>query len=178
MSNTAQATQEIVFPDLVPFLYRGVGSLVNLQKLYNEEVKKAADKLRGDVFEANFLDLYYTKLQNYLNNYYNYQSVSGLEQEMIELKQFLFKQKIPCNISGRLKNYIALVEKVRTFIYDGLDPFSINDELGFRIIVGKSRYDDDKSIQQLYSIANAVISFFVVTKGFASISCHWMWVWS
>ena len=77
MSNTAQATQEIVFPDLVPFLYRGVGSLVNLQKLYNEEVKKAADKLRGDVFEANFLDLYYTKLQNYLNNYYNYQSVSG-----------------------------------------------------------------------------------------------------
>lgn len=166
MSNTAQATQEIVFPDLVPFLYRGVGSLVNLQKLYNEEVKKAADKLRGDVFEANFLDLYYTKLQNYLNNYYNYQSVSGLEQEMMELKQFLFNQKIPCNISGRLKNYIALVEKVRTFIYDGLDPFSINDELGFRIIVGKSRYDDDKSIQQLYSIANAVISFFVVAKGY------------
>lgn len=41
MSNTAQATQEIVFPDLVPFLYRGVGSLVNLQKLYNEEVKKS-----------------------------------------------------------------------------------------------------------------------------------------
>lgn len=166
MSNVITPQQEIVFPDLKPFLYRGLGSLVKLQKLYNEEVKKAADKLRGNVFEANYLDLYYTKLTNYLNNYYNYQSVSGLEQEMMELKQFLFKQMIPCNISGRLKNYVAFVEKVRSFIYDGLDPFSINDELGFRIIVGTNRYDDETSIQQLYDIANKVISFFVVTKGY------------
>ncbi len=166
MSKIITTQQEIVFPDLVPFLYRGVGSLVNLQKLYNEEVKKAADELRGDLFKANYLDLYHTKLMNYLDKYYNYQSVSELEQEIIDLKNFLFNQTIPCNISGRLKNYIALVEKVRSFIYDGLDPFSINDELGFRIIVGKDRYDDEKSIKQLYDIANKVISFFVVAKGY------------
>lgn len=166
MSKIITTQQEIVFPDLVPFLYRGVGSLVNLQKLYNDEVKKAADELRGDLFKANYLDLYHTKLDNYLNIYYNYQSVSGLEQEMVDLKQFLFDHFFRFKISGRLKNYIALVEKVRSFIYDGLDPFLINDELGFRVVVGNYRYDDEKSIQQLYDIANAIISFFVIKKGY------------
>ena len=58
---------------------------------------------------------------------------------------------------------------MRTFIYDGLDPYSINDELGFRIVIGTSRYDDEKSIAQLYEVANKVIAFFVIRKGYQLI---------
>ena len=86
-----------------------------------------------------------------------------------KLKKFLASLKIPCSISGRLKNYVAFLEKVRTFIYDGLDPYSINDELGFRIVIGTSRYDDEKSIAQLYEVANKVIAFFVIRKGYQLI---------
>ncbi len=166
MSNATNAQKDIFFPDITKLLYMGVGSLVTLQKMHNEETMIEANKLRGKNFVPNYLDIYHTKLENYLNRYYNYNSLAELEQEIIELKKFLFALKVPCSISGRLKNYIAFVEKVRTFIYDGLDPFSINDELGFRIIVGTSRYDDEDSIKQLYFVANKIISFFIINKGY------------
>ncbi len=156
----------IWFPDVAPLLYRGVGSLVQVQRLHLDEVMVKADKLRGDAFVPNYLDMYHTKLETYLNRYYNYDSLAELENEIIELKKFLATLKIPCSVSGRLKNYISFIEKVRTFIYDGLDPFSINDELGFRLVVGTNRYDDDDSIRQLYEIANKVIAFFVIRKGY------------
>lgn len=169
MSDKVQTVPNIWFPDIAPILYRGVGSLVQVQRLHLDEVMLEADKLRGNTFVPNHLDMYHTKLQNYLNRYYNYSSLAELEKEIIELKKFLSSLKIPCSVSGRLKNYISFIEKVRTFIYDGLDPFSINDELGFRLVVGTSRYDDEESIRQLYDIANKVIAFFVIRKGYQLI---------
>lgn len=170
MSNVQKNERNnIWFPDIAPILYRGVGSLVQVQRLYLDEVMLEADKLRGNEFVPNYLDMYHTKLENYLNRYYNYGSLAELEKEIIELKKFLASLKIPCSISGRLKNYVAFLEKVRTFIYDGLDPYSINDELGFRIVIGTSRYDDEKSIAQLYEVANKVIAFFVIRKGYQLI---------
>lgn len=157
------------FPDVAPILYRGVGSLVQVQRLHMDEVMLEADKLRGDAFVPNYLDMYHTKLENYLTQYYNYNSLAELEKEIIELKKFLASLKIPCTVSGRLKNYIAFLEKVRTFIYDGLDPYAINDELGFRLVVGTKRYDDEESIKQLYDVANKVIAFFVIRKGYQLI---------
>ena len=159
----------ICFPDIAPILYRGVGSLVQVQHLYLDEVMSEADKLRGNTFIPNYLDMYHTKLSNYLTKYYNYESLSELEKEIIELKRFLSSLKVPCSISGRLKNYISFLEKVRSFIYDGLDPYSINDELGFRLIVGTQRYDNEKTIEQLYEVANKVIAFFVIRKGYQLI---------
>ncbi|MBS5864325.1 MAG: RelA/SpoT domain-containing protein [Clostridium sp.] len=161
--------QNIWFPDVAPILYRGVGSLVQVQRLYLDKVMSEADKLRGNTFIPNYLDMYHTKLANYLTKYYNYESLSELEKEIIELKRFLSSLKVPCSISGRLKNYVALLEKVRSFIYDGLDPYSINDELGFRLIVGTKRYDDEESIKQLYDVANKVIAFFVIRKDYQLI---------
>ena len=169
MSDKVQTVQNIWFPDIAPILYQGVGSLVQVQRLYLDEVMLEADKLRGNTFIPNYLDMYHTKLSNYLTKYYNYESLAELEKEIIELKKFLASLKIPCSISGRLKNYISFIEKVRTFIYDGLDPFSINDELGFRIVVGTKRYDDEETIEQLYEIANKVIAFFVIRKGYQLI---------
>lgn len=170
MSNVQKTERNnIWFPDISPILYRGVGSLVQVQRLYLDEVMSEADKLRGNTFVPNYLDMYHTKLENYLNKYYNYESLAELEKEIIELKQFLSSLKVPCSISGRLKNYISFLEKVRSFIYDGLDPYSINDELGFRLIVGTQRYDDEESIKQLYDVANKVIAFFVIRKGYQLI---------
>lgn len=169
MSNEKNAQDNIRFPDVAPILYRGVGSLVQVQRLYIDEVILEAEKLRGNTFIPNYLYMYHTKLENYLNKYYNYESLSELEKEIIELKRFLSSMKIPCSISGRLKNYISFLEKVRSFIYDGLDPYSINDELGFRLIVGTQRYDDEKTIEQLYEVANKVIAFFVIRKGYQLI---------
>lgn len=170
MSNKVKAVQDnIWFPDVSPILYRGVGSLVQVQRLYLDEVMSEADKLRGNTFIPNYLDMYHTKLSNYLTKYYNYESLSELEKEIIELKRFLSSLKVPCSISGRLKNYISFLEKVRSFIYDGLDPYSINDELGFRLIVGTQRYDNEKTIEQLYEVANKVIAFFVIRKGYQLI---------
>lgn len=170
MSDKVQTVQNnIWFPDIAPILYRGVGSLVQVQRLYLDEVMLEADKLRGNTFVPNYLDMYHTKLENYLNKYYNYESLAELEKEIIELKKFLSSLKLPCSISGRLKNYVAFMEKVRTFIYDGLDPYSINDELGFRIVVGTKRFDDEESINHLYEVANKVIAFFVIRKGYQLI---------
>lgn len=169
MSNEKKAQDSIRFPDVAPLLYRGVGSLVQVQRLHLDEVMVEADKLRGDAFVPNYLDMYHTKLETYLNRYYNYASLAELEKEIIELKKFLATLKIPCTVSGRLKNYIAFLEKVRTFIYDGLDPYAINDELGFRLVVGTKRYDDEVSIKQLYDVANKVIAFFVIRKGYQLI---------
>lgn len=170
MSNVKKTEpNNIWFPDIAPILYRGVGSLVQVQRLYLDEVMYEADKLRGNTFIPNYLDMYHTKLETYLNRYYNYDSLAELEKEIIELKKFLASLKIPCSISGRLKNYISFLEKVRSFIYDGLDPYSINDELGFRIVVGTKRYDNEESIKQLYEVANKVIAFFVIRKGYQLI---------
>lgn len=168
MSN-ADVQQEIRFPDITHLLYQGVGSLVRVQELHIEETMAEADKLRGNAFVPNYLDMYHTKLETYLKRYYNYASLAELEKEIIELKKFLATLKIPCTVSGRLKNYIAFIEKVRTFIYDGLDPYAINDELGFRLVVGTKRYDDEESINQLYDVANKVIAFFVIRKGYQLI---------
>lgn len=165
MSNDVQ-TNDIRFPDIAPILYRGVGSLGQVQRLYLSQVILEANKIRGNTFVPNYLDMYHTKLENYLNNYYNYASLAKLEAEIIELKTFLSSLKVPCSISGRLKNYISFLEKVRSFIYDGLDPYSIKDELCFRLVVGTKRYDDEESIKQLYGVANKVISFFVIRKGY------------
>lgn len=170
MSDKVKTVQDnIWFPDVAPILYRGVGSLIQVQRLYLDEVMSEADKLRGNTFIPNYLDMYHTKLANYLTKYYNYESLAELEKEIIELKKFLATLKIPCSVSGRLKNYISFIEKVRTFIYDGLDPFSINDELGFRLVVGTKRYDNEETIEQLYEIANKVIAFFVIRKGYQLI---------
>lgn len=170
MSDKVKTVQDnIWFPDVAPILYRGVGSLIQVQRLYLDEVMSEADKLRGNTFIPNYLDMYHTKLANYLTKYYNYESLAELEEEIIELKKFLATLKIPCSVSGRLKNYISFIEKVRTFIYDGLDPFSINDELGFRLVVGTKRYDNEETIEQLYEIANKVIAFFVIRKGYQLI---------
>lgn len=170
MSNKVQTVQNIWFPDIAPILYRGVGSLVQVQRLHLDEVMLEADKLRGNAFIPNYLDMYHTKLETYLNRYYNYESLAELEKEIVELKKFLASLKIPCSVSGRLKNYISFLEKVRSFIYDGLDPYSINDELGFRLVVGTKRYDDNDSIKQLYDVANKVISFFVIRKGYQLVT--------
>ena len=43
----------IWFPDIAPILYRGVGSLVQVQRLYLDEVMLEADKLRGNEFVPN-----------------------------------------------------------------------------------------------------------------------------
>lgn len=158
--------QQIVFPNVTGYLYAGLGTLANVQREYNKEVKRAAEQLRGDRLVPTYLDFYYSKLENYRTKYYNFNSLAELEKEIIELKQFLFQLRIPCSISGRLKNYIAFIEKVRTFIYDGLDLYSINDELGFRIIVGSEAFDSEDTIKQLYDVANNVISFFVINKGY------------
>ena len=73
----------IWFPDIAPILYRGVGSLVQVQRLYLDEVMLEADKLRGNEFVPNYLDMYHTKLENYLNRYYNYGSLAELERRLL-----------------------------------------------------------------------------------------------
>ena len=62
MSDKVQTVQNIWFPDIAPILYQGVGSLVQVQRLYLDEVMLEADKLRGNTFIPNYLDMYHTKL--------------------------------------------------------------------------------------------------------------------
>ena len=169
MSNeNSKAEQTIYFPDLSHLLYQGVGNLKNVQRLHMEETMAEANKLRGKNFVPNYLDTYRTKLDTYYR-LYNYEVLSELDPEIIDCKRFLATLEIPSTIFARLKNYKAYLEKVRSFIYDGLDPFLISDEIGFRIVVGTHRYDDENSIKQLYGVANNVISFFVIKKGYQLI---------
>lgn len=156
---------KICFPDVTHLLYEGVGTLTQVQKLYIKEVRENAEKLRGTSFVQNYLDSYRNKLDAYLH-LYNYDVLAELEEELIALKHFLAEAQIPCTITGRLKNYVSFLEKTRRLIYDGINPFVNNDELGFRIIVGTSRYDNENSIANLYEVINKVISFFVINKGY------------
>lgn len=156
---------KIWFPDVTHLLYEGVGTLTQVQKLYIKEVRENAEKLRGTSFVPNYLDSYRNKLDAYLH-LYNYDVLAELEEELIALKHFLAEAQIPCTITGRLKNYVSFLEKTRRLIYDGINPFVNNDELGFRIIVGTSRYDNENSIANLYEVINKVISFFVINKGY------------
>lgn len=169
MTTMSDEHERFAFPDLTPFLYGDLGTLAKVQEEYNKEVERAADELRSDELSPTYLDFYHRKLEIYRTKYYNFHSLSEFEQEVLELKQFLCKFDIPFRISVRLKNYIGFIEKVRTFIYDGLDPFSINDELGVRVIVGSNPHDNEASIKEVYDLANNVISFFVLKKGYVLV---------
>ena len=162
MSNNAQQSGiQISFPDLAPFLYDvKLRTFSDVQRAY---IQKVFEELLIHP-ERQYLTPYKLKLENYLKFYYNHEALMDIEKIIDEFKFYLFKLNIPFEIFGRIKNYVSFMKKLRSFIYDHLDPLTINDEFGFRLIVGRNFKDDQESINLLYFVANLTINYFVNFK--------------
>lgn len=160
MSNVVQKPCiQISFPNLAPLLYdANLRTLSDVQRAYIEEIYKE-EILYPE--RKVYLDSYLKKLENYLKFYYNHRALMDIEQIIDKFKFYLFNFNIPFEIFGRIKNYTSFMKKLRSFIYDSLDPLTINDEFGFRLIVGSKPKDDQDSINLLYSVANITINYFV-----------------
>lgn len=158
---------QVSFPDLASLLYdENLRTLSDVQQAYNEEV------LREIILYPErkaYLDSYLNKLENYLKFYYNHRALMDIEQIIDDFKFYLFKFNIPFEIFGRIKSYTSFMKKLRSFIYDHLDPLTINDEFGYRLIVGTRPKDNQDSINLLYLVANLTINYFVDIKHYKLI---------
>ena len=158
---------QVSFPDLASLLYDAkLRTLSEVQQAYIEEVIKE-EILYPE--RSIYLTPYLYKLENYLKFYYNHRALMDIEKIIDEFKFYLFKFNIPFEIFGRVKNYTSFMKKLRSFIYDHLDPLTINDEFGFRLIVGTKSKDDQDSINLLYLVANLTINYFVDIKHYKLI---------
>lgn len=162
MSNAVlQPNVSVSFPDLAPLLYDAkLRTLSDVQRAY---IQKVFEEILIHP-EKQYLTPYKFKLENFLKFYYNHKALMDMENIIDEFKFYLFKLNIPFELFGRIKNYISFIKKLRSFIYDHLDPLTINDEFGFRLIVGRSFKDNQESINLLYFVTNLAIDYFVNIK--------------
>ena len=163
MSNNEQ---QIKFPDLAPLLYDP--KLRTITEVLNQYIEEIDATIKIHPERKIYLEPYKEKIKIYTQKFYNHSSLRYLETLIDEFKFFLHSLGIPFEVYGRVKDVKRFIRKVRSFIYDGLDPFLINDEFGFRVVIGTSYPDTEESIKLLYDTINTAFeNFFVGKKHFS-----------
>ena len=158
--NIMAEAKKLSFPKLEPFLYRNL-TMYELLDEYIKELRK-----QGDLSCM----LYANKLVEYKNMTANPQVLQQLEEDFVQMKGILTKwrkdSQTPFSVSifKRRKNFIGMNEKIRLFLKKGKSLSTLNDALGFRILVGNGQFDTEESIEACYEILDKVIEFFVNEK--------------
>ena len=96
-------------------------------------------------------------------------NIKQLEKDFLEFKDHM---RVWSNESGiqlylqrRQKSFLGINAKIRLYLSSGRSLSSINDLLGFRIILKTPYPDNMESIQQCYQVINETVRFFLFEKG-------------